>query len=490
MQGSRISIKESDGRRGMAEALTHVGKGWFPANSAVLNLVRGRMRDGSYEGQVSLLFSDLKKDLSLFTFCLKQVGKVIDGPVKHRSPAEILGSLEVEKIAEIISLAESSLGLHSIDPTQKAQVMRLRHSIVSSSTAEVLAEKAKLDSNQAFLLATVRQLGLNLVAWNYPRIYAKALVSAGKGEGELEELLFKTLGYSPLELGVKSSLDWCHHADTRAVLFSDDFAGGLGNDSQVTQQAEKYREFCEAGELLAKLHDPEFFPKAAARWQGVSQGIERLLGPTALQVIQSRAEQQGSSYLNLLPGALKLDFSPETALRDAIGSLCQRLFEQNGYAVKCPTLFAEQFRSVYRQIAPGQPSPAAIKALVEIVIPSLGFVRGCVYLVDQKKLQAVPMLRIGDATIDRYRSLSCGDSGKAAHPVVEALSYSAPIVQEDVFLNGDQVSHVTGVFGNEEKLGVLYLEMSPSLRTSDRQQTILYFKAIRETLNDSLNMRA
>jgi hypothetical protein len=361
--------------------------------------------------------------------------------------------------------------------------------VVSSSTAELLAERYKLDPNQAFLLAMVRQLGLNLVAWNYPRIYSKALTSASKGEGELEELLFKTLGYSPLELGVRSSLDWCHHADTQAVLGVEDFLGGLGSDPDITQQAEKFREFCEAGEVLAKMHDPEYFPKAISRWSRVSRDIEKYLGPSGLQLIQARVEQQGSGYLSLVPAALKLDLNPENALKVAVGNISERLFEGNGYAAKCPTFFAEQFRNLYRHIVPGQPSPTAIKELVEHVIPNVGFLRGCVYLVDQKKLQAVPMLRIGDGPIDRYRPLSCGDSGRAPHPVVEALSYSAPIIQEDAFLNGGQVSHVTGVFGNEEKLGVLYLEMSPSMRAGDRQQAILYFKAVREALNDCLNMR-
>jgi hypothetical protein len=63
-----------------------------------------------------------------------------------------------------------------------------------------------------------------------------------------------------------------------------------------------------------------------------------------------------------------------------------------------------------------------------------------------------------------------------------------PIVEENVVLNGDFVSHVTGKFGNIDKVGILYLEMTEALREVDRENRLLYFKAIRQCLNDCLNL--
>lgn len=478
-------IKDADSRRGIEEALLHVSRGWFPVNSAVVAMVRDRLRDGSYRNRYDLLLSDLKKDLGLFTFCLRQVGSVIDGPVHHRSPAEILSSLELDKFESLLAKTQTVMGVHAVDPTQKAQLMRLRHSIISASTAEALAGKSKLDPQQAFLVATVRQLGLNLVAWNYPRIYAKALHSAGKGEGDLEGLLLRTLGYSPLELGARSALDWCEHPDTQAVVSIDTPSLGVA----VSKQAQRMKHFCEVGEILAQIHDPEYFPSAVAQWQTTASELERQLGSDGFALIQGRIEGYSSGYAALVPTGFKCEVNPDKALQEAVGHISNRLFESNQFAHRCPPGIVERFRQLYRSISPGRPSPAAIKELVEQVIPAIGFARGCVYLVDQKKLQAVPMLRIGDVTIERFRPLNCSDTGSSIHPVVEALSYQAPIIQENAFINGDQVAHVTGVFGSKEKVGVLYLEMSPELRDGDRALILHFFKAIREALNDSLNMR-
>jgi hypothetical protein len=478
-------IKDPDSKRGIEEALLHVSRGWFPVNSAVVGMVRDRMRDGSYRNRYDLLLSDLKKDLGLFTFCLRQVGSVIDGPVHHRSPAEILSSLELEKFENLLARTQSVVGVHAVDPTQRAQLMRLRHSIISASTAETLAGKSKLDPQQAFLVATVRQLGLNLVAWNYPRIYAKALHSAGKGEGDLEELLLRTLGYSPLELGARSALDWCEHPDTQAVISNDSSALSVG----VSKHAQKMKHLCEVGEVLAQIHDPEYFPKAVAHWQATSTELEQQLGSEGLALIKGKVDGYTSGYAALIPSGFKCEINPHKALQDAVGLISDRLFEDNQFAHRCPPGIVEMFRQLYRSILPGRPSPNAIKELVERIIPALGFERGCVYLVDQKKLQAVPMLRIGDVAIDRFRPLNCSDTGSSIHPVVEALSYQAPIIQENAFINGDQVAHVTGVFGTKEKVGVLYLEMSPELRDGDRAHILHFFKAVREALNDSLNMR-
>ncbi len=484
MNTGRTTPRDSEARRGIDEALVHVARGWFPVNGAVLSLVQDRVRDGSYSNRYDLLLADLKKDLGLFTYCLRQVGSVIDGPVQHRSPAEVLMSLELEKFEALLSQTKQVVGVHTVDPTQKTQLMRLRQTLMSAATAETLASHSKLDAHQAFLLATVRQLGMNLVAWNYPRIYTKALLSSGKGEGNLETLLLRTLGYSPLELGARSALDWCEHPDTRAVLGQD---GGM-NGIAVSKQAEKFSQFCEIGEVMAQIHDPEYFPAALASWPKVAAQLEQQLGPEWQALIQAQAEQYSAGYGVLVPGGFKCEINPEGARRDAISHLSLRMFENNQFAQKCPPGIADIFKQLYRSVTPGRPSPLAIKEFAEQVVPALGFERGCIYLIDQRKLQAVPMLRIGAVSIDRFRALNCSNMGGAVHPVVEALSYQTPIIQENAFINGEQVAHVTGVFGNKEKVGVLYLEMSTELKDGDRAHSLLFFKALREALNACLSM--
>jgi hypothetical protein len=102
-------------------------------------------------------------------------------------------------------------------------------------------------------------------------------------------------------------------------------------------------------------------------------------------------------------------------------------------------------------------------------------------------MMLVSSLRIGNTNLSRFRPLSCADAGQL-HPAVEALSYTTPLRQENVVVNGELVSHITGTFGNTEKTGVLYLELMPRLLDVDQIVGLIAFKAIRHCLNDCLNL--
>lgn len=475
-----------DTRKETEEAVQHVLRGWFPVSRQVLDRIKLRAAEGDYSKHPRALFEDLKQDQALFTLCLRQLEILVPEDLRGESPAQILSSLEQEKLTRLLAIPDSALSTHSIDPNSKPHSMRIRHSVISASTVEALAEGAHIDTGKAFLCASVRQLGLNLVAWNYPRIFAKALATVSKGTDTLEEALFKVLGYSPLQLGIRAAVGWSEAPEIALALGAETEADASTVGSSPS--AVVIKRFCEVGELVAQANDPEHFPSAAARWSSVVRELTDQLGPNALELVQAKIEANGEAYFAASNGAFKADLTGERNVKVALTQLGTRLLEQNTYATKCPATLQEKFRSVYQAVIPGQASPTAVKFLVDEVIPALGFMRGCVYLVDHRKAQAVPMLRIGDVALDRFKALNCSQSGAQAHPVIEALSYSAPIVQENAFVHGDRVSHVTGTFGGREKTGVLYLEMTRELSGMDRQLALTYFKAVKQALNDCLNM--
>ena len=204
---------------------------------------------------------------------------------------------------------------------------------------------------------------------------------------------------------------------------------------------------------------------------------------------RKKLNQSASQYSNDSNEEFNLDIEPEKITKIAQSQLATQLVQANPWVSKCPALYQEKFKNLYLQIDKHNISPTAINILVGDVIPSLGFTKGCVYIVEDSSNKLNPILRIGDAPLSRYRQLDCSASDHSAHPVIAALGYNSPLIQENVAVNGDFVSHVTGTFGGSNKTGVLYLEMSEKLvQSSDRSEALLFFKAVRQALSDCLNI--
>ncbi len=486
MEFKKKSMVDVQTRKGLDEAASYVSKTWFPINTGVLKSVQTKLNQKMYHNGLEL-FHDLRADQALLTYALRELGNVVKSEESAVDLQQLLRSMELEHLREIFSRSPDQISGHRLDPTMKPQILRLKQSLISTTTVESLAQKSKGNVDVAFITASVRQLGLNLVAWNYPRIYSKAIASLSPDNDDLDEALMKVLGYSPLQLGVHVSLGWHQSPFMEAAL------GGEGDEPQgltptAIAEALSYRDMCELAEDLARISDPEHFPHSAQRASSVLEQIQRRLGPQGLQSIKTRLDSQTSGFQDLVPNIFKFDFSPERSEQAAHQHYSERLKKENQFLSRCPEEIQQLFKPVYDQLQPGAVSTTAINTLVTEVLPALGFPRGCVYLVDQKKMMVVPILRIGDTSIERFRTVACSSVDTTNHPVVMALSYTTPIIQENVFVNGQHVCHVTGTFGNKEKTGVLYLEMTSALSEDARQTPLLYFKAARECLSGCLNL--
>lgn len=483
-------LRDTGKSHALEDAVSYVTKGWFPVNTALLKEIKKKLKEGAYKDNNLALLDDLKNDLSLFTYCLRRMNEVVGQEERNNSPAELLTSIEIEKLQAMLDVSEDEISIHEFNPTMKPQAICLKHALISSCTAETLAEKADVDPRHSFLCASVRQLGLNLVAWNYPRIYANALTAIGHNEEDIDVALEKVLGFSPLQLGAKVALGWNTCKETQVAVGlgevdPDETADAKASESEA---GEKIRHLCEIGETIAKVNDPEHFPKAVKQWERVFSEVKQYLGPRGMSIIAERLDKSTAHYRDISPALFKIDVTPDKNVQLAQAQYTAKLFENNQNLRKLACELRDKFKAAYEEMVKGDLSPQALRILVSDIIPALGFTRGCIFLMDSERMMLVPMLRVGDAPLSRYRPLSCSDLGESLHPVVQCLNYSAPIIQENVVLYGDQVSHVTGTFGNREKSGVLYLEMSERLVAADRQELIIYFKAVRQCLNDCLNL--
>lgn len=481
------------GRKGaLKEAIEYVSKPWIPVNGELLREVQRKLGAGLYSENKAELVKDLKKDIALFAYCLRRLKDFVGTKSVDVGPVEFLKGLDADGLTKIINVSEDEISTHRLDPNMKPQVQRMKHSIISASATEVLATKANIDGDLAFSCAQFRQLGLTLVAWNYPRVYMKALSSLKGSNEPLETLLAKVLGYSPVQLGVQAALSWNECPELMVGLGSEAFFSEEGSSAKAALPAnnalgEKLAKFSEIGEAFARVND-ETYPKTPKDWEAVKGEVTSILGPGGVSLIKAKIKENSSEYTIAHPDLFKLDIAPEPPRR-AGSQFAGKLFAENTYAKKCPNWLQDRIRALYEYVLQGEISIEGLNVLVTEVIPTAGFLRGCAYLVDPERMLLVPSLRIGDVNIARFKPLNCSTVGNSAHPAVEALSYSTPIIQEKVFINGDLVSHITAAFGNNERAGVLYLEMSDELILGERQAPLLYFKAIRQCLNDCLNLR-
>jgi len=410
-------------------------------------------------------------------------------------PVKILRKMEIGTLRKILTAPDTHLTPQTFDKASTSQLSRIKHLLVSCSAAEAMGVERNINPDVAYSCALVRQLGLTLVAFNYPRIYGQAVASLKTDKDDIEKILKKILGFSPTQIGIKLALGWNRNTQLQMGLGN---SGPLSEDDDPLmayrlrdvehKNGEELRKICEISESLARLNAGEVPFATSKSWDLVKAQIKGYLGADGLQIISDKVGSYQSEYVNLSEELFKTEILEKPAVASTGLNSTEDLYAENTFVRNCHGNLRGEFEQVYLQILLGEISPDAVNSLVGKVIPLAGFTKGCIYLADPKRFRLLPTVRIGRANISEYKILNYADAGKRTHPVIDALNSASPLRQEDAFVNGEIVSIIAGMFGNETKSGVLYLEMGKELARSDRTVSILYFKAIRQCLNHCLNL--
>lgn len=474
--------------RRLDQAIEYVARTWFPANPEVLERIRNRAESGKYQDDFELLLSDLKSDFAIFSYMLKELRGRYPSGATEIDPIGLMRSMDRKDLLKMITIPSDAISSHSFQEMEKAQAARLKHFIWSCSTSEMLANKSdnEISSEQVFTVAVVRQLGLNLIAWNYPSIYGRVLQSVKEGaEGELDQLLADQIGFEPIELAA---------ALTYPENLNNELTDILGmtrpdrEEAKVSDTVMMQRKLCEIGEAFAILNDPENYPTGTPEARTSIQEIEEILGPGGTDSIVKSIKTRYVSYLAVNPDLIDTEKAKDKA-RAASNPYGKMLLSRNQHASRLPEKFKERIASVYSLVMKGQVSTEGIQQLVTDLIPYAGFSRGCIFLLEQKEYILIPRLRIGSDNLARYRPVSCMDSGLHNNPVYEAFYSSFPIKQSGAVYLGETTSLIAGVLGTTERAGVLYLEMPDGVANSTIMDVTVAFKALRQCMNDCLNLK-
>jgi hypothetical protein len=475
--------------RRLREAVRYVSRAWLPVNQVTLKHAISMLKGEGVDRQTVL--DEIKTDLALYSFLLRRLGGLTaEDSWASLAPHEIFLRLSPEQCLDLFSVQQSEFSVHDLASVKNVQLNQVRRTLISCSTAELLASRSEIDPDLAFGCAMARQLGPLLVAWNYQSSVIRAQQASEAGGATFDEELTKLLGFTPEALGFELIASWCKSPAFLQGIGLKALAEGQPLHGEALSQGREVLRFCKIGETLARVSEPELYPKAMSDWLVVGKEMTKLLGSKGPDLVKQRIEDLFPHYVDLAPQLFHKEISPDRVAKQNNLEYCRRLLNENQYVNKCRPELRKLFTSVYEKVLQHEASMDAVSELVSKVIPVSGFVNGCVYLLDPKKMVLVPRLKIGANNTKNYKPVSCSCGGEKAHPVSEAFHCSFPFKEERVILNGEVVSHITGKFGSSDKMGVLHLEFNdntPDELSADQRLTS--FKALRQALGDSLGLR-
>jgi hypothetical protein len=469
--------------RRLSRAVQHVTAHWFPVNETVLQSVRQGLRNGAYDLDPEFLFRDLKEDFALLTHCVKQLQTAAE---MERLPAALAldpyrliiwaGAERIKKILD----DEHPISTHKLSSNDPVHDSRLRETAIAASSVELLSESEKLPPEQGFAHCVVRQVGLNLIAWNYPSVYTRAVQnSSGKSGLDLE--LTRLLGFSPRMLAT--------------TIMRPKPAAPVAANVETTWKTLDH--LCEVGEALARANDPETHPSAEADWESARKHIERQLGPKGLELIHARILENTKQYRVACPEAFspQHNFNPPTALQRFQEGQHAR---SNPFLKQCPANVKATLEQVYAYTAREGVNREALSLLLKRALPEAGFRSAVVFILDPAERHLFPQTVIGRSQLRNVQPVPCRmvsptDSALSTEPIsrppsdIVAAAYECdnPLVEQGT--RDDQVFiAVSGVLGRDRKAGVLYVELAAE--KADTGQTLQVYKAIRHALVDALKM--
>lgn len=464
----------NDNRR-IERALQHVVRPWFPINQDVLTAIRANLDSGTYDTNPAQLLNDLKGDFALFTFVVKELGiqamqQKIDAKILN-NPVELIRWGGPARIKEAIAPDKKLPSTHSLHWSEPFQVARLRETAVIASTAAVLSEKKDLDPEVGFSRGVIREIGLNLIAWNYPSLYSKVLNNLTP-DATLDEELSKELGFTPSLLAMR-------------VLRPEN--PDMPEGAPVTEEEvgwAAYDELCEVGEALARAENPETYPSAQNDWQKANQYLTENAGAGALDLIKERAVEQSKRYQEALPEVFNNleNFNPQRNID--VHQRMTAVIADHDFRL-CPPHVQEALRTLYNDIDGYSVNKAAIQTLLKSIIPQAGFTGGCVFVIDPSTASLKPRTVIGQVNLRQIQNITL-DPGDLA---VAALAQTEPVfdIKEDGI--AQPIEGIYSSLGGNRKVGVLYLETPRSVNEEPAGKTIGTYNILKKALCDVLHLK-
>ncbi len=486
------SSKAVEGNSNLKRACEYVGTTWFPIQPKTLDTIRQKLHRGDYCENRDRLFKDLSADCGLYLLCVKQLTQLVDSASKTLekpiNPTTLFRDCTIEEFRAALEAKSDFVSQHRLEESSEVQSERCIELAVSAQASLALAKPLGLSPELSYTTALFRQLGLTLIAWNYPHVYSRAVASLLPEKSpyqELDRILSTKLGFSPTLLGITLARSWS--ISPQILLAMGDSSAAENCSEKEKANAETLVKVCEIGEALARASHPERYPKATADWEKAAQELTNALGKDGTQRLLQSIRAGLEPYMQAAPQTFHLPAWSTSEIPNSVREIVVRPSGPgNKYARHCPLEIQSRLADIAARASGPTISKDLIETLIKDVIISLGFVRGCIYLIEPDQLVLIPRLAIGSSSIKDYEPLSYTSFKERSNPVVAAFRSNVPLLQEGT----DQLDpSISAALGSTQRAGVLFLELSPQLSEDPLANPMVYFKAVREALNQCLHLQ-
>lgn len=457
----------------------------MPVSAESLSRVRAELRPSNTAGSRQKVITEIKKDFALFAYCVRELARKTLKNKKQSAPdpKTLLENASDDDLRTILLKEPGSFSSHRLEEISEPQANQFKQAMISATVAETLSEITNVEPINAYATAILRQLGLTLIAWNYPHVFKRVLAATEPGMN-LDEGLSRFLGFSPTMLGVRIAREWGISPLIRAGMgdskAKEEILADGGEDAQKLAGIERV---CRIGETLAKVSDPSLADHTTD-FTSAKGEIEQMLGRDAFRILREKISQSCSAYASYAPQTFK-SASPVASTAIKLTKASEALFRNNIYIKHCEPEIREELKELYLRMDGRSIIKDNVDFLVKHIIPVSGFARGAIFLVEPESSKLVPRLAIGSASINEFRSVNYASTGSTYEPVASAFRCSTPIMEENVNLGSGNVSYIVGAMGDIQKSGVLYLEFDANNPTKN---PLLVFKALRTALSDCLGI--
>jgi len=466
---TKTVYQDREALRKKESTLFHVTNGWLPAQSETLDYIYGPLSGAESEKKSETLVSVLKQDLALFS---KIVSKLKPSQDSENSTIDPLADLKLLSPEEIINLLPNNIyqvSKHRIEKGTAFQKAGLSSSLLSSTASETFAIHAKetgieVSPDEVSSSSLMRQLGFNLIAWNYSRLFFKLVRTYGKNQTELDRAIYKTFGYTPLSLAEDYAKKWNLSLSLRSSL----------KETELYQSNGMLKEICELGEAFGKSSQPSLFPAAKREWEGKTDRLKELIGtdnPIEItEQIENSVEVRLKELLRNDPSKFNAAFS---MLRPSASPVSVHF--SSPILNRLPEEVREIYKPIYDHLIESETRLPVLNELTQSAIPASGFLTGAIYLQPHDSDELKVKIEIGQTSKNRVSAESLDQVA------TEALGSYIPLIKKEKLK-----LRISSSFTSQSHSGVLVLELDANLEDSADRNNLLLFKAARECLINCL----
>ncbi len=479
-------LSETNSRR-VQRAVEYVEDRWFPVNQKLLDSVRKGFREGRYDLDIDFLVDDLKGDLSLFAYCIKELAafhrQESPAEINFTNPIELIRWGGVKRIQGILAKEALEISTHRIDGISNAQRDRLSEALISASAVEILGEDTSVGSDLGFSSSVLRNLGLLLISWNYPTIYCQALQNIPESS-TLDRLLSEALGFSPLLLAVSLVKRW----GLPEWWLGEDMEDSPPVDPETHTVLCVLEKLHNIGEALARANNPATYPAASEDWAVARKGIMDALGQQGLGRIQEAVQIRCEYYRQALPQVFPQEIELDAERKIHLLAQAQ-VHERNPYVRRCNMEIRTKLENIYRMINTEAISSEPIRILTKQVLPYCGFSGCIVYVYDPGLMSLVPRMQTGRLELRKSVPVPYSPDAGRADFISLAFECKTPLMETQLAGENQEIIYMAICLGREQKAGVLYLEIPGTVASQLNIDVLTIFHAVARTLMDCLHLR-